>query len=179
MNREEAKKRVEELEQERDNIYSAWKGACAWEMESFRELEALKQENKELKAGFIEMEVCKKCEELKQENHEIAQGFIEFQKMYRDLEAELKTIKESILGVDVEDFIYKYIDMEIHDYKLNYQFSDDAGHDNLCLVDVLTPDGDKDISRGQKEITYISENITDTVAEAIKTKLKEIVERVK
>ena len=43
MNREEAKKRVEELEQERDNIYSAWKGACAWEMESFRELEALKQ----------------------------------------------------------------------------------------------------------------------------------------
>ena len=43
MNREEAKKRVEELEQERDNIYSAWKGACAWEMESFRELESLKQ----------------------------------------------------------------------------------------------------------------------------------------
>jgi len=31
------------LEQERDNIYSAWKGACAWEMESFRELESLKQ----------------------------------------------------------------------------------------------------------------------------------------
>ncbi len=43
MNREEAKKRVEELEKERDNIYSAWKGACAWEMESFRELESLKQ----------------------------------------------------------------------------------------------------------------------------------------
>ena len=49
---------------------------------------------------------------------------------------------------------------ELQSHRLSYIVENDDG-DGLPLVDILTPDGDKDISRGLQEIEYIVDAVYD------------------
>ena len=64
-----------------------------------------------------------------------------------------------------KDHLYGVIEAVLNNYRLNYQFADDECQDNLSLVDVLTPDNEPDILKGQTEIGYI----TDDLAQAVLT----------
>ena len=71
--------------------------------------------------------------------------------------------------VDVEkicDKIFEELQTLLSGYQHSKIFTDDGC--NIQLVDLLTPEGDKDITRGKEEVIFLAEDILDFLEKALK-----------